>query len=135
MKCSGCGNKNSLRDARSYEMTIFRFYNILLLLVWVGLCTGCATVSFDQPKSYSIFRAVSRPRIAGDRSLIGKFDTSARETDCSSTMFDMSGDERGQIGKTRIIDRPVVTASEPSSQRAPPSRHPRQPIELLTCSS
>jgi putative cardiolipin synthase len=35
-------------------MTDFRFYKILVLLVFVGLFAGCATVSFDQPKSYSV---------------------------------------------------------------------------------
>jgi putative cardiolipin synthase len=35
-------------------MTDFRFYKILVLLVFVGFFAGCATVSFDQPKSYSV---------------------------------------------------------------------------------
>ena len=34
-------------------MTFFRFCKISLLLIFAGLMTGCATVSFDKPKSYS----------------------------------------------------------------------------------
>ncbi len=35
-------------------MTVFRLCRIALLLSLIGLSGGCATVSFDQPKSHSI---------------------------------------------------------------------------------
>ncbi|NOQ47106.1 MAG: phospholipase D family protein, partial [Desulfobulbaceae bacterium] len=35
-------------------MTVFRLCRIALLLLLIGLSGGCATVSFDQPKSHSI---------------------------------------------------------------------------------
>jgi putative cardiolipin synthase len=35
-------------------MTTFRLFKISAILVFTGLFYGCATVSFDQPKSYSV---------------------------------------------------------------------------------
>jgi hypothetical protein len=35
-------------------MTDLRLFKITVLLVLAGFFTGCATVSFDQPESYSI---------------------------------------------------------------------------------
>jgi len=35
-------------------MTTFKIVKISAILVFIGLLAGCATVSFEQPKSYSI---------------------------------------------------------------------------------
>jgi putative cardiolipin synthase len=38
---------------RGFKMTASKLRNMLAMLTFIGMLTGCATVSLEQPKSYS----------------------------------------------------------------------------------